>query len=82
MKRLPLALALLLLGGCAEKGPFKVGDILVARSDGAVLGKVVELGNHRFENGASGPSLHVLLQTGGDAWYTEDTTEVSYTIKD
>jgi hypothetical protein len=81
MKLTPFLLALLLLAGCSDKGAFKIGDTLVAASDGTELGKVIEVGNHSFENGASGASIHVLMPSGKDAWYSMDTTKVSYLVK-
>jgi hypothetical protein len=82
MKKLvPCLFALLLLVGCAARSPFKVGDTLVSAKDGTVLGKVIELGDHSFENGASGPSVHVELLSGKDAWYSTDTTVGAYVVK-
>jgi hypothetical protein len=81
MKLLPLFFGLLLLTGCSDQGPFKVGDTLVAASDGTELGRIIEIGNHSFENGASGRSVHVQLPSGKDAWYSLDTTKVSYLVK-
>ncbi len=81
MKFAPLFLALCLLSGCAEEKPFKQGDVLVSAKDGAVLGTVIELADHSFENGASGPSVHMQLPSGGNAWYSLDTTKSSYIVK-
>jgi hypothetical protein len=81
MKIAPLLLGLCLLAGCADEKPFKQGDILVSAKDGTVLGTVIELGNHSFENGASGPSVHLELTSGKNAWYSLDTTRSSYVVK-
>ena len=70
-----------LLAGCAAAKPFKPGDVLVAAKDGTVLGRVIELGNHSFENGASGPSVHVELPDGHNRWYSLDTTVGTYVAK-
>ena len=76
-----LLCALLLLAGCGRPDPFKKGDVLVAASDGTVLGTVIEIGDHSFENGAAGRSLHVALASGQDAWYSMDTTVGTYVVK-
>ncbi len=79
--KLRILLLAALLGGCAEAKPFKPGDTLVAAKDGAVLGRVIELGDHHFENGAAGPSVHVELPGGQNRWYSLDTTVGTYVVK-
>lgn len=81
MRPVPLFLAFCLLAGCAKQKPFKSGDILVSAKDGTELGTVIELGDHSFENGASGPAVHVQLPSGKAAWYSLDTTEGSFVVK-
>jgi hypothetical protein len=81
MKLAPLFLACCLLAGCAVEKPFKPGDVLVSVKDGTELGTVIELGDHSFENGASGASVHLQLPSGRNAWYSLDTTLGSYVVK-
>jgi hypothetical protein len=81
MKIAPLLLGFCLLAGCADQKPFKQGDILVSAKDGTDLGTVIEVGDHSFENGASGPSVHLLLTSGKNAWFSVDTTRSSYIVK-
>jgi major membrane immunogen (membrane-anchored lipoprotein) len=81
MRPASLLCALLLLAGCGHPDPFKKGDVLVAASDRTVLGTVIEIGDHSFDNGASGRSLHVELPSGKDAWYSMDTTTGTYIVK-
>jgi hypothetical protein len=81
MKIAPWICAALLFAGCAAPIPFKVGDTLVSAQDGTELGRVIELGDHSFENGAAGPSVHVELASGKDAWYSLDTTTGTYVVK-
>jgi hypothetical protein len=68
MKLTPLFLAACLLSGCAQEKAFKPGDVLVSAKDGTELGTVLEVGDHSFENGASGASVYVQLASGKSAW--------------
>jgi hypothetical protein len=77
----PLLLALCVPAGCAEQKPFKWGDILVSAKDGTELGTVTELGDHSFENGASGPSVHLQLPSGKNQWHSLDATEGTHVAK-
>jgi len=79
--KLRMLLFTALLAGCAASKPFKAGDVLVAAKDGALLGRVIELGDHSFENGATGPSVHVELPDGRNRWYSLDTTVGTYVVK-
>jgi hypothetical protein len=81
MKLAPFLLLVLTCAGCAGTKPFQPGDTLVSAKDGTELGKVIGLGYHNFENGASGESVHVMLSSGKDAWYSLDTTIGSYIAK-
>jgi hypothetical protein len=81
MKLAPLFAAFLILAGCAKDEPFHKGDTLVSAQDGSLLGTVIEVGNHSFENGASGRSVHMELPSGKDAWYSMDTTVGTYVVK-
>jgi hypothetical protein len=71
----------LLLAGCSADPPFRPGDVLVSAKNGTELGKVIELGDHSFENGAAGPSVHVELPSGKNRWFTLDTTVGTYVVK-
>lgn len=71
----------LLLAGCSADPPFKAGDVLVSAKDGTELGKVIELGDHTYENGAGGPSVHVVLPSGKNRWFTLDTTVGNYVVR-
>jgi hypothetical protein len=76
-----MCLAFCLLAGCGDVKPFKAGDVLVSAKDGTELGTVIELGDHIFENGASGPSVHVQMPSGTNAWFSLDTTQGTYVVK-
>jgi hypothetical protein len=81
MKITPLFLAFFLLAGCSEEKPFRQGDVLISAKDGTELGTVIEVADHSFENGASGPSVHLQLASGKNAWYSMDTTRETYVVK-
>jgi hypothetical protein len=59
---LPLAAASLLLGGGCSRDPYQVGDVIVERDNGAILGHVVEVGPHKFDSGITDRSVLVQLE--------------------
>jgi len=74
---------LLLLGGCGQPSPYHVHDVLVHTADGAVLGTIIELGQHRFPSGITEPSAHVQLAQDPTQqnWYALQVLDGNYGVK-
>lgn len=76
---LSLLVAALILAGC---GKYRVGDQLYSRDSGALIGVVIETGQHDFHNGVpAGDAVHYRRPDGTDVWGSLDTVTASFEVR-